>query len=96
MVVKFNHLLPAMPELGMGLPNAFLDNASERAFARHLYATSRATANDEKSPIPLTALFHLVQFNESKCAGLSNGRVHSAVTWEHSESQFSEGTRLAR
>ncbi len=21
MVVKFNHLLPAMPELGMGLPN---------------------------------------------------------------------------
>ena len=24
MVVKFNHLLPAMPELGMGLPNAYL------------------------------------------------------------------------
>ena len=23
MVVKFNHLLPAMPELGMGLPNAY-------------------------------------------------------------------------
>src|SRR5271166_3423895 len=26
MVVKFNHLLPAMPELGMGLPNAFRAN----------------------------------------------------------------------
>ncbi len=25
MVVKFNHLLPAMPELGMGLPNAYRD-----------------------------------------------------------------------
>ena len=24
MVVKFNHLLPAMPELGMGLPNAYI------------------------------------------------------------------------
>jgi hypothetical protein len=23
MVVKFNQLLPAMPELGMGLPNAY-------------------------------------------------------------------------
>ena len=23
MVVKFNHLLPAMPELEMGLPNAY-------------------------------------------------------------------------
>ncbi len=23
MVVKFNHLLPAMPELGMGLPNTY-------------------------------------------------------------------------
>ena len=23
MMVKFNHLLPAMPELGMGLPNAY-------------------------------------------------------------------------
>ena len=25
MVVKFNHLLPAMPELGMGLPNAYIE-----------------------------------------------------------------------
>ncbi len=24
MVVKFNHLLPAMPELGMGLPNTYI------------------------------------------------------------------------
>ena len=24
MVVKFNQLLPAMPELGMGLPNAYI------------------------------------------------------------------------
>ncbi len=24
MVVKFNHLLPAMPELGMGLPNTYV------------------------------------------------------------------------
>ena len=27
MVVKFNHLLPAMPELGMGLPNAYIKTA---------------------------------------------------------------------
>ena len=27
MVVEFNHLLPAMPELGMGLPNDYLKNA---------------------------------------------------------------------
>ena len=26
MVVEFNHLLPVMPELGMGLPNTYLNS----------------------------------------------------------------------
>ena len=31
-VRKFNHLLPAMPELGMGLPNAYIvvEKSAER------------------------------------------------------------------
>ena len=28
MMVEFNHLLPAMPELGMGLPNDYVERSA--------------------------------------------------------------------
>ena len=31
MVVEFNHLLPTMPELGMGLPNDYIEKIVARA-----------------------------------------------------------------
>src|SRR5271166_1666462 len=44
MVVKFNHLLPAMPELGMGLPNAFI--------GKPILAPDQARSETVKNPDP--------------------------------------------
>ncbi len=50
-----------------------LGKASYRALAGRIDASSRAPASDEKTPVPLTALFHLVHFNE--------GKVRKTIDW---------------
>ncbi len=56
MVVKFNHLLPAMPELGMGLPNAYASLPATRR-CRRFSLTSTTTEPDRGDSLrPVSSL----------------------------------------